>query len=148
MRRGNIPYYSKEEGYDEKGIGSFLFCGSCYVAAFTVQPGPVTAAETFTLKAISAWPKSAVEYKAWTTWVDMVDQMVAKKYPGELKIQYLGGPEAVKTPDQAPALQRGQFDILYTSGAYYTDVLPEIDALKLSNLYSVRGEDKRGSGIS
>jgi TRAP-type transport system periplasmic protein len=103
------------------------------VAALTVQPGPATAAETYTLKAISAWPKSAVEYKAWTTWADMVDQMVAKKYPGELKIQYLGGPEAVKTPDQAPSLQRGQVDILYTSGAYYTNVLPEIDALKLSN---------------
>ena len=107
----------------------------CFAVLLTVAvlTGPVSAAETYTLKAISAWPKSAVEYKAWTTWVDLVDQMVAKKYPGELKIQYLGGPEAVKTPDQAPALQRGQVDILYTSGAYYTNVLPEIDALKLSN---------------
>ncbi len=107
----------------------------CFAVLLTVAVlnGPVSAAETYTLKAISAWPMSAVEYKAWTTWVDLVNQMVAKKYPGELKIQYLGGPEAVKTPDQASALQRGQVDILYTSGAYYTNVLPEIDALKLSN---------------
>lgn len=117
----------------EKVLAWFCFAVFLVVAALTVQPGSVMAAETFTLKAIAAWPKTAVEYKAWTTWTDLVDQIVAKKYPGELKIQYLGGPEAVKTPDQTPALQRGQFDILYTSGAYYTNVLPEIDALKLSN---------------
>lgn len=63
----------------------------------------------------------------------MVEQIAAKKYPGELKIQYVGGPEAVKTPDQVQVLQRGMVDIVYTSSAYYTNVLPEIDSLKLTN---------------
>jgi TRAP-type C4-dicarboxylate transport system substrate-binding protein len=114
------------------------------VVVLAVRPGPVTAADTYTLKAVTAWPKTAVEYKAWTTWIDTVDQMVAKKYPGELKIQYIGGPEAVKTQDQAQALQRGQVDMLYTSGAYYTNVLPEIDALKLSN-YTPSEERSNGA---
>ena len=125
----------------KKALLFFCFAVLLTVAVLT---GPVSAAETYTLKAISAWPMSAVEYKAWTTWVDLVNQMVAKKYPGELKIQYLGGPEAVKTPDQAPALQRGQVDILYTSGAYYTNVLPEIDALKLS-VYTPSEERTNGA---
>jgi TRAP-type C4-dicarboxylate transport system substrate-binding protein len=102
------------------------------IGAMTVQPGPSTAAEAVTLKAISAWPKTAVEYKAWTIWSEILDQMIAKRAPGELKVQLLGGPEVIKGPDQVPALQRGQVDMVYTSGAYYTNVLSEIDSLKLS----------------
>jgi TRAP-type C4-dicarboxylate transport system substrate-binding protein len=59
--------------------------------------------------------------------------MVAKKYPGELKIQYIGGPEAVKTMDQVQALQRGMVDMVFTTNAYYVSLFPEVDALKLSN---------------
>ena len=100
-------------------------------------------AQTITLKAVTAWPKTASEYKAFTTFADLVEQMVAKKYPGELKIQYIGGPEAVKTPDQVPALQRGMVDMVYTSSAYYTNVLPEIDCLKLTNYIP---SEERASG--
>jgi len=103
--------------------------------AFTVlvtQYG-LAKAETFALKAVTAWPKTASEYKAFTTFTDLVEQMVAKKYPGELKIQYIGGPEAVKTPDQVQALQRGMVDMVFTTNAYYVSLLPEVDALKLSD---------------
>jgi TRAP-type C4-dicarboxylate transport system substrate-binding protein len=94
----------------------------------------VLKAETFTLKAVTAWPKTASEYKAFAVFSEMVDQMVAKKHPGELKIQYIGGPEAVKTPDQVQAAQRGMVDVVFTTNAYYVSVLPEVDALKLSEL--------------
>jgi TRAP-type C4-dicarboxylate transport system substrate-binding protein len=93
--------------------------------------GPVKA-ETFTLKAVTGWPKTASEYKAFTIFTDLVEQMVAKQYPGELKIQYVGGPEAVKTMDQVQACQRGMVDMVFTTNAYYVSVLPEVDALKLS----------------
>jgi TRAP-type C4-dicarboxylate transport system substrate-binding protein len=103
--------------------------------AFTVlvtQYG-LAKAETFTLKAVTAWPKTASEYKAFTTLTDLVEQTVAKKYPGELKIQFVGGPEAVKTMDQVQACQRGMVDMVFTTNAYYVSLLPEVDALKLSN---------------
>jgi len=90
-------------------------------------------AQTFTLKAVAGWPKTASEFKALTTFTDLVEQMIAKKYPGELKIQFIGGPEAVKTPDQVPALQRGMVDMVFTTTAYYLSVLPEVDAIKLSD---------------
>lgn len=98
----------------------------------SILSGPVKA-ETFTLKAVAGWPKTASEYKAFTMFTDIVDQMVAKKYPSELKIQFIGGPEAVKSPDQVQALQRGMVDMVFTTNAYYVSVLPEVDALKLSN---------------
>lgn len=104
------------------------------------------AAESITLKAVAGWPKTASEYKAFTMFTDLVDQMVAKKYPGELKIQFIGGPEAVKSSDQVQALQRGMVDMVYTTNAYYVSVLPEVDALKLSE-FTPAEENKRCLGL-
>jgi TRAP-type C4-dicarboxylate transport system substrate-binding protein len=108
---------------------AMLFVSS-WLTAVCVQPA---IAETVTLKAVTAWPKMAVEYRAFTLFTDLVDQIVAKKAPGELKLQYVGGPEAVKAADQAQALQRGMVDLIFTAGAYYQGVLPDIDALKLTD---------------
>jgi TRAP-type C4-dicarboxylate transport system substrate-binding protein len=122
---------------------TFLFFAVLFTfAVLSMVSGPVKA-ETFTLKAVTAWPKTASEYKAFTTFTDLVEQMVAKKYPGQLKIQYIGGPEAVKTPDQVQALQRGMVDMVFTTTAYYLSVLPEVDAIKLSNLTP---SEERASG--
>ena len=107
-----------------------LFGVGFALTAFVAQIG--FAAETFTLKSVTAWPKTASEYKAYAVFAEMTEQMVAKKYPGELKIQYIGGPEAVKTPDQVQAAQRGMVDMVFTTNAYYVSLLPEVDALKLS----------------
>ena len=89
-------------------------------------------AETITLKGVTAWPKNIGHSKGMLTLVEVLDEMVAKQAPGELKIQYVGGPESVKTSDQVQAVQRGMVDIANTSGAYYTHILPDIDALKMT----------------
>ena len=107
-----------------------LFLVSSWLTAVCVQPA---IAETVTLKAVTAWPKMAVEFKAFTLFSDLVDKLVAKRAPGELKLQYIGGPEAVKATDKAQALQRGMVDIIFTAGTYYQGVLPDIDALKLTD---------------
>jgi len=115
----------------KKGLVSAFVAVFFLFAVIATQYGTARA-ETFTLKAVTAWPKTASEYKAFTTFTDLVEQMVAKKYPGELKIQFVGGPEAVKTQDQVQACQRGMVDMVFTTNAYYVSVLPEVDALKLS----------------
>jgi TRAP-type C4-dicarboxylate transport system substrate-binding protein len=89
--------------------------------------------ETITLKAVTAWPKTSSENKSFFIFMEQVEQLVAKKHPGELKIQYVGGPEAVKSPDQVQAAQRGMVDMVYTTNAYYVSVIPEVDAYKLSD---------------
>ncbi len=109
----------------------FAVLSACLISGILAVPAK--AAETFTLKAVTGWPKTASEYKAFTIFTDTVEQMVKQKAPGELKIQYIGGPEAVKSPDQVQALQRGMVDMVFTTTAYYVSVLPEVDAYKLSD---------------
>ncbi|MCK7513490.1 MAG: hypothetical protein MZV70_62025 [Desulfobacterales bacterium] len=84
------------------------------------------------MKAVTGWPKTSTENKSFFFFTELVEQMVAKKYPGELKIQYVGGPEAVKNTDQVQAAQSGKVDMVYTTNAYYLSILPEVDAYKLS----------------
>jgi TRAP-type C4-dicarboxylate transport system substrate-binding protein len=115
-----------------KGLAVLMFAVLFTLVALSMVSGPVKA-ETFTLKAVAGWPKTASEYKAFTAFTDILDQIVAKKAPGELKIQFIGGPEAVKSPDQVQALQRGMVDMVFTTTAYYVSVLAEVDALKLSD---------------
>jgi TRAP-type transport system periplasmic protein len=105
------------------------------VAAFLASGNlaGIAGAETITLKAVTAWPKTTTEFKAFTFFQDAVEKAVNQKAPGQLKIQFVGGPEAVKSNDQVEALQRGMVDIVFTTNAYYLSVLPEVDALKLSD---------------
>ena len=90
-------------------------------------------AEQVVLKAVTAWPKTTTEYRCFNIFLTTLEEMVAKKAPGELKIQYIGGPEAVKTPDQMQAVQRGMVDMVFTANAFYVSLIPEVDALKLSD---------------
>ena len=123
----------EKEGKDMRKRFGFLFFVVFFAFAILVIQYGFVKAETVNLKAVTAWPKTASEYKAFAIFTDLVEQAVAKKYPGELKIQYIGGPEAVKTPDQVQALQRGMVDMVFTTSAYYVSVLPEVDAVKLSD---------------
>jgi TRAP-type C4-dicarboxylate transport system substrate-binding protein len=109
----------------------------------SILSGPVKA-ETITLKAVTAWPKAAPDNIPFQIFSKTVEQMVAKKFPGELKIAYIGGPEAVKSTDQVQALQRGMVDICYTTNAYYVSLLPEVDAMKLSE-FTPMEERSRGA---
>jgi TRAP-type C4-dicarboxylate transport system substrate-binding protein len=122
----------------------FLFLAAFFTfLVLGVLIGPVKAAETFTLKAVTAWPKTATDNQAFFIFTDLIEQKVAKSAPGELKIQYVGGPEAVKTMDQVQAAQRGMVDMVFTTNAYYLSVLNEVDALKLSTFTPM---EERASG--
>ena len=124
--------------------GLALFFALSVLAAWGMYGAHAAQAETFTLKAVTAFAQNTPDNIPFRIWVETVDQMVAKKYPGELKIQYIGGPEAVKTPDQVEAVQRGMVDICYTANAFYVSVLPEVDAMKLSE-FNPTEERARGA---
>jgi len=102
-------------------------------AAFLFIQAEVGRTEPITLKAVTAWPKTASDNKSLDFFLESVAQQVEKKYPGELKINLVGGPEAVKITDQVHAAQTGMVDIVHTTNAYYVHLLPEADAMKLSN---------------
>jgi TRAP-type transport system periplasmic protein len=124
---------------------AFQFIAALVVLALlAMMGGTAKAAEPITLKAVAGWPKNASEYKAFTIFTDTVEQLVKQKAPGELKIHFIGGPEAVKSPDQVQALQRGMIDMVFTTTAYYVSVLPEVDAYKLS-MYTPAEERTNGA---
>jgi TRAP-type C4-dicarboxylate transport system substrate-binding protein len=101
-------------------------------------------AQAITLKALTAWPKNAAEgNQSLDFFLESVEKQVAQKYPGELKINLIGGPEVVKIQDQVQSAQTGMVDIVHTTNAYYVHLLPEADAMKLSHL---RPWEERASG--
>ena len=65
------------------------------------------APKKITLKAITAWPKSVWEVGNFMKFLDLVKENVAKKYPGELEIQYIGGPEVIPNREQVEAARTG-----------------------------------------
>jgi TRAP-type C4-dicarboxylate transport system substrate-binding protein len=117
------------------GIILLLLVGATSLPAF---------GQMVTLKAVTAWPKASSENISFFMFTDLVEQMVAKQFPGELKINYIGGPEAVKTQDQVQGLQKGMVDMVYTTNAYYVSLLPEADAMKLSP-FTPAEERERGA---
>lgn len=99
---------------------------------FFIVDLPKGYAEKYVLKAVTAWPKPTTDNQAFFIFTDIVKKMVDEKYPGQLEIKYLGGPEVAKITEQVPALQTGLIDMCFTANAYYVSLLPEVDALKLS----------------
>ncbi len=122
----------------------FVFFWVFMLGSLLVSPSGPLHAEQIVLKALNAWPKNAAEgFTSLNFFLESVEQQIAKKYPGELKINLIGGPEVVKIQDQVQAVQTGMVDLVHTTNAYYVHLLPEVDAMKLSQL---RPWEERESG--
>ena len=121
-----------------------LFCILNFVSLFATK----ASAETITLKAVSAWPKNAVEVADdYIPFINAANEFLEKKYPGELKINYLGGPEVVPTMDQPEAIRMGTFDMLFGTAAYYAGIAPAANVGKLSQLDSIEEKQKGADAI-
>jgi TRAP-type C4-dicarboxylate transport system substrate-binding protein len=118
----------------KKGLVFMVFFVFFASVVLVTQHVPAQA-EQITLKALNAWPKNSAEGNtSLNFFLEGVEKLVAQKYPGELKINMIGGPEVVKIQDQVQAAQTGMVDIVHTTNAYYVHLLPEVDAMKLSHL--------------
>lgn len=53
---------------------------------------------------------------------------------GEVKLDYIGGPEVTPPRKQATALKRGLIDVIFCPPAYYQGIVAEAGVLPLSNL--------------
>ena len=94
-------------------------------------PSAAMAKDTYTLKAVTSFPKNALVNRALP---DMI-KLIEKKSDGRLKINYVGGPEVVKSFDQGEAIRRGTIDmILYTPFGYLKSFAPVLQAKGLSQL--------------
>ncbi|ARD70007.1 Substrate binding protein (TRAP transporter) BbdB1 (plasmid) [Aminobacter sp. MSH1] len=94
-------------------------------------------AQEVTLKAAGAFPEP---FYFMTPFFDFVDE-VNEEGKGLVQIQYVGGPESIPTDQQPLALRNGVIDVLYSSTAYYTGIVPEALLLQASNITPVQARE-------
>lgn len=98
-------------------------------ATVAIAPAREVSAETV-LRAVTGVSSRSVVSQVFLRWVKVVNE----KGKGLVRIQYMGGPEITPPFQQAQALKRGLFDILYAPGAFYAGDVKEVDALIASNI--------------
>jgi TRAP-type C4-dicarboxylate transport system substrate-binding protein len=101
-------------------------------------PALAMAQET-TLRLVSAFPENQFYVKRTIEWVEKLN----KGGKGVLQINFIGGPKAIPTFEVGNAVKTGVVDMALTTGAYYTNLMPEADALKLAE---VSATDQRKNG--
>lgn len=102
--------------------------GIAAAAAAWLAIAPFAPAQEVVLRGVSAFPDG----NAYSLKFEAYIKKVNDKGKGLVRINYLGGaPKVMPTFDVGKNLRDGLFDIMSNTGAYYTNVLPEADALKL-----------------
>jgi TRAP-type transport system periplasmic protein len=87
-------------------------------------------AQEVTLRVVSAFPENLYYVKRLTDWI----QKVNAEGRGTLQLNFIGGPKAIPTFEVGNAVKTGVVDIAMSTGAFYTNLMPEADALKLTQL--------------
>lgn len=101
-----------------------IAAGIALAAAFAI---PAFAQEAV-LKGISGFPEGTAYSSKFEAYIKLVNE----KGKGLVRINYLGGaPKVMPTFDVGKNLRDGLVDIISSTGAYYTNVVPEADAQKL-----------------
>lgn len=89
------------------------------------------AAQEVTLRAVSAWPEGnffSINFEKFV-------QKVNAEGKGVIKINYLGGGAKVLPPfEVGNAIKSGVVDMANVTGNFYTNLLPESDALSVSTI--------------
>jgi TRAP-type C4-dicarboxylate transport system substrate-binding protein len=88
----------------------------------------VAGAQEVTLRVVSAFPENQFYVKRTVEWIEKVN----REGKGTLQLNFIGGPKAIPTFEVGKAVQSGVVDIGFSTGAFYTNVMPEADILKLS----------------
>jgi TRAP-type transport system periplasmic protein len=99
------------------------------VSALAFLP-PGAGAQEVTLKVVSAFPENSLYVKRLEAWIGRVND----EGKGVLRLNFIGGPKAVPTFEVGNAVRTGVVDVAMSTGAFYTNVFPESDALKLTRM--------------
>jgi TRAP-type C4-dicarboxylate transport system substrate-binding protein len=93
-----------------------------------------------TLRLVSAFPENQFYVKRTIEWIEKVN----REGKGLAQIHFIGGPKAIPTFEVGNAVKTGVVDMALTTGAYYTNLMPEADALKLAEV-SATEQRKNGA---
>src|SRR5690349_22471010 len=86
------------------------------------------AAQEVTLRAVSAFAEKTTYSRGFELFIERVN----RDGKGVLQINYIGGPKAMPPFEVGNALKSGVVDVANSTGAFYTNVMPESDAWKLT----------------
>jgi len=98
-------------------------------AAVAALPAPALAQET-TLRLVSGFPENSFYVKRIEEWIRRVNE----EGKGILQINFIGGPKAIPTFEVGNAVKTGVVDMALNTGAFYTNLFPEADALKMTQV--------------
>jgi len=97
-------------------------------AAFAVALCATSApAQEVTLRAVSSFAEKTQFSKNFERFIDRVNETGK----GKVQINYIGGPRAMPPFEVGNAVRTKVIDIANVTGAFYTNLMPEADALKL-----------------
>jgi len=99
------------------------------LVALAAAPLAVQAQET-TLRVVSAFAENTQYVK---NLMPMIQKLNAEG-KGRLQINFIGGPKAMPPFEVGNAVRTGVVDMALTTGAFYTNIMPEADALKLTQI--------------
>jgi TRAP-type C4-dicarboxylate transport system substrate-binding protein len=99
-------------------------------AVVAALAAPLAHAQQATLRLVSAFPENSFYVTRLQDWINRVNA----DGKGVLQLNFIGGPKAVPTFEVGNAVRTGVVDMAMTTGAYYTNVFPESDALKLTQM--------------
>jgi TRAP-type transport system periplasmic protein len=98
-------------------------------AALAFNPMLVQAQET-TLRVVSAFAENTQYVKNYERFA----QKLNAEGKGSVQLNFVGGPKAMPPFEVGNAVRTGVVDVALTTGAFYTNIMPEADALKLTQL--------------
>jgi len=92
---------------------------------------PVLAhAQETTLRMVSAFAENSYYVTHMQKWLKTFNA----EGKGTLQINFIGGPKAIPTFEVGNAVKTGVVDLAMSTGAFYTNVMPEADFLKLTQI--------------
>jgi TRAP-type C4-dicarboxylate transport system substrate-binding protein len=110
-------------------IARRLLVTSCGLACAMLAAFPARAQET-TLRLVSAFAENGIYVVHLQKWI----QQFNAEGKGTLQINFIGGPKAIPTFEVGNAVKSGVVDMAMSTGAFYTNVMPESDFLKLTQI--------------
>jgi TRAP-type C4-dicarboxylate transport system substrate-binding protein len=112
-----------------------------WLAAAAAAAAPALAgAQEATLKLVSAFPETATYVKHMMPWI----QKFNADGKGVAQINFIGGPKAIPTFEVGTSVKNGVVEMAMNTGAFYTNLMPEADFLKLSQI-TIAQQRKNGA---
>ncbi len=99
------------------------------LAAAALAPA-LACAQATTLRIVSAFPENSLYVKRLENWIERLNA----EGKDTLQLNFIGGPRAIPTFEVGKSVQGGVVDMAMSTGAFYTNVFPESDALKLTQM--------------